>query len=147
MTIYFYRTGDLYGCFSNFAHYEFEVNGIVWRTSEHFFQAHKFIDKEYFERIRMAFSPMDAATLGRSRKIPIRPDWEEIKDDIMRKAVFEKFSQNTELKDILINTGEQEIVEATTTDYYWGCGNDGTGKNMLGKILMQTREILKIGGK
>ena len=147
MSIEFYKVNDEYGCFSNFAHYEFEVNGIAWRTSEHFFQAHKFIDKEYFERIRMAISPMDAANLGRSRKIPIRPDWEEIKDDIMRQAVFEKFSQNTDIKNILIKTGEQEIVEATTIDYYWGCGNDGTGKNMLGKILMQTREMLKSGGK
>ena len=143
MTIEFYKVNDKYGCFSNFAHYEFEVDGIVWRTSEHFFQAHKFIDKEYFERIRRALSPMDAANLGRSRKVPIRLDWEEIKVDIMKKAVFEKFSQNMEIKNILLNTGEQDIIETTTTDYYWGCGNDGTGKNMLGKILMQTREILK----
>lgn len=141
--IYFYKTNDEYGCFSNFAHYPFVVNGITWHTSEHYFQAHKFSDEEYFNKIRMTKSPMEAANLGRSRRIDIRDDWEDSKDNIMRKAVYEKFLQNKEILDILLSTGTEEIVEATTNDYYWGCGIDGSGKNMLGKILMEVRDALK----
>lgn len=120
MSIYFYKISDEYGCFSNFAHYPFIVDGVTWHTSEHYFQAHKFLDEEYFDKIRMAESPMKAANLGRSRKVAIRDDWENVKDDIMRRAVYEKFTQNEEILHILLYTGDQEIVEATTNDYYWG---------------------------
>ena len=60
----------------------------------------------------------------------------------MRKAVFEKFSQNEDIKKILLSTGDEELIENTSDDYYWGCGTKGTGKNMLGKILMEVREKL-----
>lgn len=60
----------------------------------------------------------------------------------MRKAVFEKFTQNKLIRDILLSTGREIIVEKTMDDYYWGCGKNGTGKNMLGKILMEVRQKL-----
>ena len=143
MAIYFYKVNEAYGCFSNFAPYGFIVNGVFWKTSEHFFQAHKFSELEYFEKIRLADSPMKAANLGRSRKYPIREDWEQVKDDITRKAVFEKFAQNSEIRNILLETENESLIEATKDDYYWGCGTEGYGKNMLGKILMEVRLQLK----
>ena len=85
---------------------------------------------------------LEAARFGRNRELPLRKDWEDIKDEVMRKAVLAKFSQNPDIKEILLQTGEEEIIEATTDDYYWGCGSKGTGKNMLGKILMEVRELL-----
>lgn len=110
--------------------------------SEHYFQAKKFIGTEYEDQVRMVSTPMEAANMGRHRSKPLRKDWEEVKDDIMRKAVFEKFKANNDAKKILLSTGDEEIIEKTTKDYYWGCGEDGTGKNMLGKILMKTGNIL-----
>lgn len=142
MAIKFYKINEQYGCFSNFAHYDFELDGKKWMTSEHYFQAQKFIGTEYVEIIRLLDNPMKAAEMGRDRKLPLREDWEQVKDDIMRKAVFEKFSQNEEIKKILLSTGKENIVENTSNDYYWGCGKDGSGKNVLGKILMEVREKL-----
>lgn len=55
----------------------------------------------------------------------------------MRKAVLEKFKSYKDILKILLSTGEEEIIEKTSSDYYWGCGKDGTGKNMLGKTLME----------
>lgn len=112
-------------------------------TSEHFFQAQKFVGTEFEEQIRLLTSPMEAANMGRDRSIPLRHDWEEVKNDIMRRAVFEKFKTNIEAKKTLLLTGDEEIIEKTTSDFYWGCGEDGTGINMLGKILMETRDILR----
>ena len=112
-------------------------------TSEHYFQAKKFIGTEYQEQVRMSSTPMKAANLGRDRSKPLRKDWEEVKDDIMRRAVLEKFKTNSDAKKILLSTGDEKIIEKTTKDYYWGCGEDGNGKNMLGKILMETRDILR----
>ncbi|MDE6209502.1 MAG: NADAR family protein [Lachnospiraceae bacterium] len=143
MAIYFYKINDEYGCFSNFAHYGFKLDGKWWMTSEHYFQAQKFYDTQYEEEIRLLDNPMKAAEMGRNRDLPLRKDWEQVKDDIMRKAVFEKFTQNKEIRDILVSTGEATIIENTINDYYWGCGKNGSGKNMLGKILMELREELR----
>jgi ribA/ribD-fused uncharacterized protein len=57
----------------------------------------------------------------------------------MRTAVRAKFSSHAALRDLSLSTGDKELIELTTNDYYWGCGTDGTGKNMLGKILMEIR--------
>lgn len=142
MAIYFYKTKEKYGCFSNFSNHGFELEGKHWRTSEHYFQSQKFIGTEFEEQVRMSSSPMEAANMGRDRSKLLRKDWEEVKDEVMRKAVLAKFKSNNDAKIILLSTGDEEIIEKTTKDYYWGCGNDGTGKNMLGKILMETRKIL-----
>ncbi len=142
--INFYSTKDEYGCFSNFARAPFEVDGKVWLTSEHYFQAMKFPDApEYQEKIRTTPSPMVAARLGRSRSVPIRKDWESSKDDIMREAVRMKFTHNLEMRKILLSTGDAQLVEHTKNDRYWGDGGDGSGKNMLGKILMEVRDELR----
>lgn len=142
MAIYFYKINDEYGCFSNFAHYDFELDGKRWATSEHYFQAQKFCGTKYEEIIRLLDTPMKAAEMGRNRDLPLRKDWEQVKDDVMRKAVWEKFTQNKEIRDILMSTEKETIIEKTTNDYYWGCGKDGSGKNMLGIILMEVREKL-----
>ncbi|MEG0297245.1 MAG: NADAR domain-containing protein [Clostridium sp.] len=143
MAIYFYKMKDEYGCFSNFAEYEFSENGMKYKTSEHYFQSKKFEGTDAELEVINAKSPMKSAILGRDRTKPLRQDWEMIKDDVMRQAVLLKFSQNESIKTILLSTGNEDIVEKTTDDYYWGCGTDGTGKNMLGKILVEVREILK----
>ena len=142
MTIYFYTPHDEYGCFSNFSAHGFELDGLYWRTSEHYFQAQKFVGTPHLEAIRNAKTPKQAAEMGRDRKRPLRSDWELVKDDVMRRAVVQKFTTHADIRQILLDTGDQEIVENAPSDYYWGCGNNGTGKNMLGIMLMETRMIL-----
>lgn len=142
-TINFYSTSDEYGCFSNFAAYPIKLNGKVWPTSEHFFQAQKFEDEEHREAIRKDKSPMIAARMGRDRKKKLRRDWESVKVSIMTEAVRAKFTQHEELRTILLATGEAKIVEHTENDSYWGDGGDGSGKNMLGQILMRVRAELR----
>ncbi len=68
MPIYFYTNTGPYACFSNFSPHGFYVDGIYWKTAEHFYQAQKFTDTEYVEKIRLANTPKIARELGRSRK-------------------------------------------------------------------------------
>ncbi|NDJ61806.1 MAG: NADAR family protein [Chloroflexi bacterium] len=145
MTIYFYSTRAVpYGVFSNFSRHGIEIDGVYYKTSEHYFQAMKFSHSpQDMEDVRRAATPKEAATLGRDRSRPLRSDWEAVKNDIMRQAVLKKFETHADLRDILLATGEAEIVENAPGDRYWGIGADGTGKNMLGKILMETRAILR----
>lgn len=142
-TINFYSVTEPYGEFSNFAGYPIQLGGKTWPTSEHYFQAQKFEDEAYQKQIRSERSPMIAARLGRSRKVKIRRDWESIKVAVMRAAVMAKFSQYEELKTLLLSTGDAKLVEHTENDSYWGDGGDGSGKNMLGRLLMEVREQLR----
>jgi ribA/ribD-fused uncharacterized protein len=141
--IKFYSTKDEYGYFSNFALYPIFINGVIWPSSEHFFQASKFLNNDIAEKIRVSKSPFEAAQLGRTRSTPIRDDWEDIKIEIMRLALEKKFYQYHDLKIKLLDTGEMVIVEHTANDHYWADGGDGTGKNMLGFLLMELRQKIK----
>lgn len=89
-----YKVTDKYGCFSNFAPYGFEYDGLYWTTSEHFFQAHKFIGTELFEMVRLANSPMEAAKIGRDRRNRLRADWEDDMSLYPMKAKFIKGNIN-----------------------------------------------------
>tara|TARA_R110002167_G_scaffold151594_2_gene345552 strand:- start:77 stop:535 length:459 start_codon:yes stop_codon:yes gene_type:complete len=142
--IHFYSVSDKYGEFSNFAAFSIKLKGKRWPTSEHYFQAQKFKDVGHQEEIRKAKTPMIAARLGRDRKKKLRRDWDSVRDNVMREAVLAKFTQHDELKTILLATGEAKLVENTTNDAYWGDGGDGSGKNMLGRILMEVRGKLRV---
>ncbi|MEM6856150.1 MAG: NADAR family protein [Planctomycetota bacterium] len=141
-TIRFYSVSDEYGEFSNFARYPILLNKKRWPTVEHYFQAQKFDDSQSREQIRKANSPSIAARLGRDRKKKLRRDWESRKVKVMRDAVEAKFRQHDELGQLLVSTGEAKLVEHTENDSYWGDGGDGSGKNMLGRILMDVRQLL-----
>ena len=67
--IKFYSVNEPYGEFSNFALYPIKIKGKYWPTTEHYFQAQKFVGTPQAEKIRKAKSPMLAAQLGRNRKI------------------------------------------------------------------------------
>ena len=139
----FYSVSDDFGQFSNFAPFPISLDGERWPTTEHYFQAQKFEDEAYRRKIRGTPSPMQAARLGRDRKQALRRDWESAKDGIMRKAVLAKFAQHEELRALLLSTGDAMLVEHTANDGYWGDGGDGSGRNMLGQILMQVRAELR----
>jgi ribA/ribD-fused uncharacterized protein len=143
MAIRFYRTNDEFGEFSNFSRHSFTLEGHKWKTSEHYFQAHKFAGKPDFFEVMKTNTPGDAARMGRDRKRPLRKDWESVKDGIMMKALRAKFAAHDDLRLLLLSTNDEELIEDTTDDYYWGCGTEGTGKNMLGKLLVRLRGELR----
>jgi len=136
----------MYGEFSNFYKSEITIDGKKFKTTEHYFQAMKYKNnKLHFDKICSTSSPSEAAALGRTRNVPIRKDWENVKDGIMLKALRAKFTQNEILKNLLLSTGDAILVEHTKNDSYWGDGGDDTGLNMLGKLLMQVRSELSDG--
>ena len=164
--IRFYSDKQAYFEFSNFARYSVEFCGITYPTSEHAFQASKFIGtprgNEYAEIIRSRLSPAKIKILARQKRVggykwktdlnptieayqdvKIRSDWDDVRDNIMLQIVYAKFSQHNELRQLLLDTGNATLIEASPTDYYWGEGKDGTGQNKLGSILQQVRELLR----
>ena len=126
--IKFYKVHDEYGFMSNFAPYPFSDGSKIWSTSEHYFQAQKFLVPEIQEKIRQIASPMDAALEGRNRQNPLRSDWEEIKDGVMLQALRMKFSQNPEIAKELLATIDAIIIEHTQNDAYWADGEMALGR-------------------
>jgi ribA/ribD-fused uncharacterized protein len=141
--IYFYTKTGEYFELSNFAPFGFEEGGVYWPTVEHYFQAQKFPEAPaHRERIRRAATPREAKNLGRTREIPIRPDWDQVKEEVMLRALRSKFAA-PRLRELLLATGERPLVEASPFDSYWGSGNAGTGRNRLGELLARVRAELR----
>ena len=139
MTIEFYSKTEAYHEFSNFSPHGIEMDGLWYPTVEHYFQAMKFPGHEFADKIRLAAKPAIAKQLGRTRSVTLREDWEAVKIDVMRAAVRKKFTTHPVLTQLLLDTGDEELVEAAPADYFWGRGKSGTGQNWLGKILMEVR--------
>src|SRR5262245_40688453 len=132
MPILFYsHTKGPYVCLSNFSPHPFELDGLTWPTVEHYFQAAKFPGSDHAEAIRLAKTPYLAKRLGRTESIPLRADWEDVRDDVMRRAVRRKFETYADIRTLLLETGDEELIEDAKNDYYWGRGARGTGKNRL----------------
>ena len=125
---------------SNFYEKPLTYDGITYQNSEAAFQAQKTTDID----VRRQFADLDpynAKKMG--RKLSLRPDWEQVKVQVMYEVVSAKFSQNPDLKEMLIATGDQELIEGNDWgDRIWG-QVDGNGQNLLGKILMRVRDELK----
>jgi ribA/ribD-fused uncharacterized protein len=142
--IFFWNERQEYGYLSNFYDHPVEIDGRIWPTTEHYYAAMKTPDFNLQEMIRCnAETPLIAKRMG--RKYPLKPDWEEVKYDVMVHALRAKFSDKT-LQEKLLNTGDAEIYEDSPFDKIWGTGvkgGVGTGLNLLGKALMQVREELR----
>lgn len=125
---------------SNFYPATINMDGMTFQSSEAAYQAQKCantMDKFQFCNL----SPRDAKKLG--RKVQLRPDWEDIKDDVMARILSLKFRQHLDLGNLLIATGDAELIEGNHwRDTYWGVC-DGVGKNRLGELLMQVRTELR----
>ena len=142
--ILFYKANEAYGVLGNFdRHHPVTIDGKTWPSTEHYFQAQKFAGTEYEEKVRLCQKPMDAAIMGRDKTLPLRADWLTVRDNVMLTALRAKFTQYAELKDLLLKTGNAELVEHTSNDAYWADGPDGKGQNKLGQLLMQLRTELQ----
>ena len=130
-----------YDFLSNMFTAVFEWDGRTYRNSEAAFQSAKSLDPT----VRDTFSEMTGVTAKREgRKVQLRSDWESVKDGIMEDVVREKFVQNPDLLQRLIDTGDMELQEGNNWhDTYWGVDlSSGKGKNRLGTILMKIRSEL-----
>ena len=143
MPIHFYSKSPEYSWLSNFSEHGFKLDGVHWPSVEHFYQAQKYAGTEAAERIRQADSPLKAKKAGQDQSLTPRPDWDEIKEDVMRRTVRAKFEQNHRLRELLLDTGDEELIHESRSDLFWGRNQDGIGDNRLGAIIMEVRQSLR----
>lgn len=114
-----------------------DMDGTEYRSSEHYYQSHKTLDNRERYLIQTSKTPMHSKTLG--RKCELRPDWNDVKDQVMETALRLKFN-NEYLRNKLIETHPHKLVEGNYWgDTYWGVCN-GRGQNKLGMLLMKIRD-------
>ncbi len=151
------------------------IDGKSYPTSEHYFQSQKFIypkapetTLEYADIVASVNTPNKSRILALQKigggykwrtalnpiiqqslddGVKIDKEWDDRRNNVMRRAVYAKFSQNPTLKKLLIDTFPAKIIEDSPRDYYWGIGNSDTGKNMLGRILEEVRYILLVNSR
>jgi hypothetical protein len=143
MPILFYSKSPEYGWLSNFSEHGFTLDGVRWPSVEHFYQAQKYAGTDAAERIRRADTPRKARKAGQDRSLSPRSDWDGVKEAVMRRAVRAKFEQNRRVRELLLATGDEELVHETSSDLFWGRSPEGVGDNRLGAILMEVRQALR----
>lgn len=128
-----------YEFLSNYFEAPLTYNGFTYGSSEAAYQGAKCGEAELFSGLRPHQSKTEA------RKRPVREDWDDVKLQVMEEIVRAKFTQNEELAERLLATGDAMIVEENNWhDTFWGVdGKTGEGCNYLGKILMKVRDELR----
>ena len=120
-------TGE-YAFLSNFYPHPVEVDGDIYPTNEHAFQALKTDDPAEREKVRLAKTPASAKSLG--KRVTLREGWDTLRFEVMERLVRAKFA-DADLAAKLLATGERELIEGNTwRDTTWGCvvGKMGSGR-------------------
>ncbi|KAJ7043565.1 hypothetical protein C8F04DRAFT_1072540 [Mycena alexandri] len=130
--------------FDQFSSHPVTYNGAIYPTSQHLFQAFKFLDNhpDIAESIRRASTPELAFDIAHSNKASYRSDWSSVNISKMEEALFMKFSQHPLPQQELLATGHSELYQDSTTDSFWGVGSDLLGRNELGRALERVRQNL-----
>lgn len=155
--VFFWHEYKKNGCFSNWYMSDFECDGKKYCCVEQYVMAEKarlFGDYKVCDKIMQSNSPEEIKALGRSVRPFNAEKWDAVKQDVMLKGNWCKYSQNEELGKKLLETGNATLAEASPYDKVWGIGMkekqagevgpDGwKGENLLGKCLEQVRERLR----
>lgn len=141
--VYFHES-DLYAL-SNCSSFRLQWKGHDFDTSEHAYQWEKFPESEDVRALILAArSAHDACCIADTHDARRRPDWDEIKVDVMRNILFAKAAQHAYVREKLLASGERVLVEDSWRDDFWGWGPDRDGQNVLGLLWMDVRDALRI---
>jgi type I restriction enzyme S subunit len=153
-SVVFWKTDEPFGGLSNMAGgFPLKVNGIPIRTSEALYQACRFPYQPDLQRLIIEqASPMTAKMKSKPYRRNSRPDWDQVRVEIMRWCLRVKLVQNWEkFSALLLETDRHPIVEQLRKDDFWGAKavDDQTlvGVNALGRLLMELREEVRSGGR
>lgn len=129
--------------FSNFTPHTVTFGGRTYKTVEHAFQSLKTVFPNEKAQVYNAPYPGQAKKAG--RRVTLREDWEDIKYKVMVALVYLKFRRHDNIRKTLLATGEREIAEhaGRWNDRIWGLGRTMMGQNLLGKAIMEVRDLIR----
>ncbi|GJE95769.1 NADAR family protein [Phanerochaete sordida] len=144
--IMFYGPNEPYYEFANALPCKVRHGEDEYPTAEHLYQASKFFHSKnpgLADHIRV--QPTCYAAIQAARRLlnAQRSDWPKARQPSMEATLKAKFSQHQDLRQMLLSTGDKQLVYANPNDAFWGLGLDGSGMNELGKSLMSLRDALR----
>ena len=144
--VFFYEQ-DFY-VLSNFSSFRLLWRGHDFDTSEHAYHWAKFLNvsdeaDQVCGLIRRARSAHVAFKIAEQHRHLRRANWDAIKINIMREILMAKADQHEYVARKLLATGDRELVEDSWRDDFWGWGPNRDGKNMLGQLWMEVRDLLR----
>lgn len=148
-SVKFHDINDSYGSFSPLSPHAIVVRHVAYPSVQHFFLCEKYKGTDSEAEIRAALTPWEVERCVRKAEssCPQRDNWDTTKMDVMLLGNYYKFKQNADAQALLLQTGSKSLVDHTPTDSFWGDGGDGTGKNLLGLMLMAVRKRLVLEEK
>jgi len=114
-----------------------------WLTCEHYFNANIVSSARIAEQIEQAPSALSAHELASPWFRRKRSDWKKLRAVLMTRALYTKVQMYPEVREALMETGDNKIIETSLYDYFWGVGRDQRGENQLGQIWMNIRQKLR----
>ena len=132
-----------FGSLSPLSPHPVTVRHQTYPSLNHYFQSQRFAGSPLEADLRNATSLWELDRLTRKAEDAHYQvqDWDSLKPDVMLLGNYFKFRQNGDALTVLQQTSSKVIVYHNT-DNFWGDGGDGTGKNLLGVVLMATRKRL-----
>ncbi len=127
---------------SPFSAHEVLVREVVYKTAEHAYQALRMM-KSAQSHIAESSSPLEAWRRAQAAKVQGLLDESVDKLALMEEIFRAKLAQHTDVREVLLETGDAELLKVYDTDYYWGTGADGSGENQMGKLWVKLRTELK----
>ena len=154
--ICFHNPNEINGIFSNWYLSNFAESGLVFTSAEQYMMYHKALT---FHDDRMAEAILNTEDVAKikqyGRQVANYDDtvWSAVRYNVVRQAVYLKFTQNKQLYYLLKTTGDDILCECAVHDRVWGIGLSMTdpkrfdpkkwrGMNLLGKALMDVRAML-----
>jgi ribA/ribD-fused uncharacterized protein len=127
---------------SNFSYSPVVCRGLVAQTVEHAYQASKTLQADAFQHVMRSPTPGEAKRRG--RRVPLRADWDDVKESVMWELLWQKF-RDPKMSAALLATGDAKLIEGNNWgDTYWGQCN-GRGANRLGTMLAYVRAYRRAG--
>lgn len=124
----------------NFSAFAVEIDGRLWPTAEHAYQAAKFESEQAVQAILACRSAHAAKKLAGKLNLEVRPGWDLVKLDVMEIILRAKLEQHEYVRKKLGQSRGLILIEDSAKDSFWGRGPDWRGQNNLGKLWMKIRD-------
>ncbi|KAK0386423.1 hypothetical protein NLU13_6260 [Sarocladium strictum] len=156
--VFFYKPNGSYGVFCQWYPSKFTVSSADIEQFMMYCKAARFSDETRQRQVLNTADPSRQKRIGKKVDGFFEEYWTEVKSQVVEMGNYAKFTQDEQLKQWLLGTGDRELVEASPRDKVWGIGfaaetedeirialehREYWGENRLGEALKAVRTRIR----